>query len=433
MLARVSAAQKGERCKNGDQDKMTIRTLNKLTARGAETAAPGRYGDGGGLYLCVGDGRRSWVFRYTSPTTGKVRETGLGAAGAGAVALKQAREERDRLLKLLRDGLDPLEQRRIAKEDQRRKAHEAAARKTVAEAARAYVALKARGWGHTSVASWTHFAKVDIAAVADLKIEDLGLADIERVVAPLIEQGLLDKAQRAQARLQALLDFAVERGWRPADKRSRWRRIAPNVRRGEEKHHPMVEWRDAPPVLAKLRASHSISALALEFTILSAARAGEALGATFAEFDLDRAIWTIPAKRMKMGVEHVVPLSERALAIVRGLHEHRRHGDGVAAPVFPGRPGRPLNRETLYEQAVRVAPGSSIHGWRASFRSWAADHGVEFELAEMALAHQSGSVVQAYQRSAMVERRRHVMTAWAAYLEHGEPEAKVIPLAARRG
>jgi hypothetical protein len=91
-----------------------------------------------------------------------------------------------------------------------------------------------------------------------------------------------------------------------------------------------------------------------------------------------------------------------------------------------------LNRETLYEQAVRVAPGSSIHGWRASFRSWAADHSVEFELAEMALAHKAGSIVEAYQRSAMVERRRPVMRAWAEFLENGEPEAKVIDLAARR-
>ena len=217
--------------------------------------------------------------------------------------------------------------------------------------------------------------------------------------------------------------------------RSRFSQIAPRPRKGDEpKRHPALNPdRDADAIraaVARLRASPAMSAMALEFVILTAVRVSEALGATWDEFNFDKALWTIPPARMKMGREHSVPLSGRALAILRALHEHR----GRNRHVFPGpRPGRPIARNSAYDQALRVSGGkASPHGWRSTFRSWAAEAGVEFELAEEALAHAKGAIVAAYQRSALVEWRRIVMERWASYLSGEDQMAEVIPLAARR-
>jgi integrase len=416
---------------------MTIRALNRLAASKIDAFKDGNHSDGGGLSLLVtNDGkRRSWVFRYTSPLSGKVREMGLGRAGAGGVSLKQARAERDRLRAMIRDGGDPLEARKQAGEDQRRKAQEQAGKKTVREAAEAYIDQKQREWGASSLAVWRRFAKRDIEPIAGLAIADIGLAEIKRAVMPLIDAGLIAAAKTTQGRLQTLLDFAGEHGWRPEDKRSRFSQIAPKRRKGDpEPHHPaLLPTEDADDIraaVARLRASPSMSAMALEFVILTGVRVSEGAGATWEEIDLDRALWVIPGRRMKMGREHSVPLSDRAVTLLRALHEHRGHGRHV----FRGaRPGQPVARTTIYDQCQRVTDGrASVHGWRATFRSWCSRTGVAFEVAELSLAHLKDKIVGAYDRDEMIERRRVVMQAWANWLE-GPASADVIPLAGRRG
>ena len=226
---------------------MTIRTLNKLTIRQAETAGDGTHSDGGGLNLEVADDskRRSWIFRFTSPVHHRVREMGLGRAagpsGDDGVTLKEARKERDRLKAMIRSGVDPLEARRETAEAQRRKTQEEAGRKTVRQTAEEYIDQKSREWGASSLAVWQRFAKRDIEPIADCAIADLGLVEIKRAVMPFVDAGLIDTAQATQTRLQKLLAYAGEHGWRPEDKRTRFSQIAPKRRKGEEEpHHPAL-------------------------------------------------------------------------------------------------------------------------------------------------------------------------------------------------
>ena len=412
---------------------MTIRTLNKLAANRIDALPDGNWSDGAGLSLFVAGSRRSWIFRFTSPVLGKVREMGLGRAGAGGVSLPSARAERDRLRAMLRNGVDPLESRKAANADQRRIAQEQAGKKTVRQTAKAYFEEKQSGWGASSLAVWLRFAERDIEPIAALPIADLGRDQIKLAVMPFVKAGQIDTARATQTRLQALLDYAGEHGWRPEDRRSRFSQIAPRPRKGDEpKRHPALNPdRDADAiraVVARLRASPTMSAVVLEFVILTAVRISEGLGATWDEIDLDKALWTIPATRMKMGRPHHVPLSDRALDLLRALEAAK----GRERHVFPGaRPGQPMSRSTAYDQCKRVTGGkASPHGWRATFRSWCSETGVAFEVAEACLAHAKSAVVAAYDRTTMIERRRAVHQAWANWLD-GPATAEVIEF--RRG
>jgi integrase len=185
-----------------------------------------------------------------------------------------------------------------------------------------------------------------------------------------------------------------------------------------------MPWREVPAFFAKLKAEpESAASQALAFAILTAARSGEVMGAIWDEIDLDSATWTIPASRMKMGKEHSLPLSDAAVEILRSQAEAR----GRNPHVFRSRlPFKRLSINALSMAMERLGEGMwTVHGFRSSFRSWCADHAVAFEVAEACLAHSSSSVVEAYQRSSMLERRRPVMEAWAAHLG-GETSANVV-------
>jgi integrase len=205
--------------------------------------------------------------------------------------------------------------------------------------------------------------------------------------------------------------------------------IMPKRPSGVDRRHPMLPWQDAPAAFAKMRETHSMSARCLEFIALTAARLTEARAARLGEIDFDAATWTIPSDRMKMrritSEPHVVPLSRQAVALVRELHQVR----GNTALVFAGRtPRKPITPGAVWQFSERVTEGkASPHGWRSTFRTWCADNGVEREVAESALAHSLGGVEAAYNRAAMVERRRPVMAAWADFLD-GASAANVLPL-----
>ena len=414
--------------------------LQKLTTRQAETAGDGKHSAGGGLRLEVADKgkRRSWVFRFTSPVTHKVREMGLGRAagssGDDGVSLKQARDQRDRLRTLMKSGVDPLEARKEVAEAQRRKAQVEAGKKTLREVANEYIAEKSRKWGTSSVNIWRRFAERDIEPIAACAVADIGIAEIKRAVMPLVDADLIDTARLTQMRVQKLLDYAGEHGYRPEDKRSRFSPVAPKPKKGDlANHHPALLPKDDADAIrgavARLRASATMSAMALEFIILTAVRVGEGVGATWDEISFDEALWTIPAARMKMGRGHRVPLSDRALAILKALNAVK----GKNRHVFAGvRPGQGVSRTTVFDQCERVTGGkASPHGWRATFRSWCSKTGVNFEAAELALAHAKGAIVGAYDRDDMIERRRVIMQDWANWLS-GPATADVIPLAGRR-
>jgi integrase len=397
---------------------MATRQLNRLTSRQIGGAKDGWHSDGGGLYLRVSDGgrRRRWVYRFRR--NGKVTEMGLGAADA--VTLAAARDKRKRLGERVEEGLNPLAERR-KKQDQQD------ARKTFAEAGEAFIAREADGWSASSLRAWKRSLGVESKQIAALHVDAIVLADVKRVIQPLVDRGYKVAARRTQNRIEAVLNFSVEHGWREEDKRSAWSPIAGKRRNGDQKHYRALDWREMPALVARLRQNQVIGARTLEFVILTATRLSEARQASWSEINFDKATWSIPASRMKNRAPHEVPLSDRALAHLTELKAHRTSSQFI----FPGHTERsePISSMAVWSLCDRVTEGkASPHGFRSSFRDWCGDTGVPRELAEMALAHSVGSKVEAaYARSSLLERRRPVMQAWADFLAGKAAEAgKVV-------
>jgi integrase len=387
------------------------------------------------LYLRVSDGgrRRSWVFRFV-----KDRETfsmGLGRAGQGGVSLADARDKAKKHNEVIDSGENPLKNRREKEQAE-------AARKTLREAAQAFVEEMNPEWGASSQAIWRRFVDRDIEVIADIPVDTLGREHVKRAVNALY--GQVGKGNRArlpgapaarllQQRISMVLSYASESGWRAENAPARWTMVAKRANGESQRNHPALMPPDGDnerdlalivEAMQRLKRSDSVSARCLEFIALTAVRVGEAANAKWDEFNLRTGTWTIPAFRMKMGrkkpPDHVVPLSERAMAIIGECAKHR-----VNEYVFIGQhDDAPISRNTIHDQCDRVTEGrASPHGWRATFRSWAASQGVSFEVAEAALAHMGGPLKQAYQRSDLREIRRKVMEAYAQFLSGEDANA----------
>ena len=262
-------------------------------------------------------------------------------------------------------------------------------------------------------------------------------------------------ARLLQQRIQKVLEYASENGWRPENARYQWSMVAEEAKDAPERHFPalMPPEENAPPegkderaeerdekdaaliveAINRLRASDSVSARCLEFIALTAVRVSEATGAKWSEFNFKTKVWTIPVARMKVRGkkrrDHTVPLSDRALQIVTEAAE-RRVGDYV----FPGqRDGKPIARNTIFDQCDRVTGGrASPHGWRATFRTWAASNGVSYEAAEICLAHAGGKLAKAYQRGDMLPERRRAMELWSRFLSGDDAETGNVVAFAKR-
>ena len=254
--------------------------------------------------------------------------------------------------------------------------------------------------------------------------------DVLKVLSP-IWLTKSETASRLRGRIERVLDFAKVRGWRTGDNPALWRghlkSILPARQRLARGHHAAMPYRDVPAFLQALQGKEALAARALEYLILTAARSGEVLGATWEEIDFDAAVWTVPAARMKAGREHRVPLSARAVAILKALHEVR-----ISDFIFPGQAkGRPLSG-MAFEMLMRrmKADAFTPHGFRSAFRDWAGD-ATSFprEVAEQALAHRVGDATErAYRRADALEKRRRLMVAWADYCGTVRG-GNVIPLA----
>jgi len=389
----------------------------KLSARRVATAStPGRYADGGGLYLQVGpNGGKAWLFRYSFG--GRRRQMGLGEVDL--VSLAEARERALSARRLVHDGVDPIEDRRARRLTARLKAAKAV---TFADAARRYVAAHEAGWRNPKhVQQWRstletyacpHFGGLPVQAVDT----DLVLRALDPIWRTKPET-----ASRLRGRIEAILDWARVRGLRDGENPARWRGHldallpAPSkVRPGG--HHPALPWREVPAFMSELRVQSGIAARALELLVLTTSRTGEVLGATWDEVDLAGATWTIPARRMKGGRAHRVPLSAPALAVLHKMSAHST--DGL---IFPGRrPDRPLSNMAMPKLLDRMGHGEvTIHGFRSSFRDWAGETS-DFprEVVEQALAHAIGDKVEAaYRRGDLFEKRRELMDSWAAFCD----------------
>jgi integrase len=408
--------------------------MGKLNPQAVTRATkPGMYGDGGGLYLQVGPGgAKSWIYRFT--LNGKQRYFGLGSA---AIPLRRARELAAEARQLRAEGIDPIEHRR----SERLAAQVASAKvMTFQQCAEAYIAAHESGWHNPKHRAQWHstLATYVYPVFGSLPVGEVNTGLVLQCLQP-IWSSKIETASRLRGRVESILDWAKVAEYRSGENPARWRghldKLLPargKVRKVE--HYAALPYAQMPGFIAELRCRQGVSALALELTILCASRTGEAIGARWDEFDLPAGIWTIPVKRMKKsGNAHRVPLSSRAVEIIRSRYEKRE-----SEFVFPGaRIGQPLSKTAMLKLLELMGRADlTVHGFRSSFRDWAAEcTSFPAEVAEMALAHTVGSAVEkAYRRGDLFEKRRALMAAWSDYCTRPADDAgKVVPFAISRG
>jgi integrase len=389
-----------------------------LTAKRVErNKKPGRYRCGlvKGLLLQISDaGAKSWVLRYERH--GRERMMGLGSASE--FTLKEARERARAARQLLADGIDPLTQKRAAKEAARLAEQR---RLTFGEAAQRYFDQNESKWRSAShreqfLSSLRAFA----SALAGMDVTAIGTADVLRVLDP-IWKTKTETASRVRNRIEAVIDWAVVRGHRPPGTNpARWkghldqvlpapRKVAPIV------HHKAMAYAAVPSFAAELAKRQSSAARALQFLILMAARSGEVLGAQWSEIDFDSKTWIIPGHRMKGGREHRQPLSEAALDLLRALPRE----DGNPFLFVGGRTGSGLTNMSLFLLMGRLGLSgvATVHGFRSAFSDWAHERtSHSAHTIELSLAHRVGNETErAYRRTDMIAKRRQLMEAWARF------------------
>lgn len=390
---------------------------------------PGLNAVGGvaGLHLQVAPtGGRTWVLRVV--VAGKRRDMGLG--GFPDVSLAGAREKARAARLQVEQGVDPIEQRREARNVLM--ASRASA-KTFDECVTGLLAAREGEWRNAKHRwQWENTLKTLASPIMGaLRVSDIKLAHVLDVLQP-IWSNKTETASRLRGRIEAVLDWAAARGYRDGANPARWKghldQLLPRPSRiAKPKHYAALSADAMPEFLTRLRASEGTGARALELAILTVARSGEVRGAKWAEIDLDAAVWTVPAERMKMKKEHRVPLSPQAVKLLRTL-PHVKDQELV----FPAPRGGVLSDMALVAVMRRMGVDAVPHGFRSTFRDWAAERtNFPHELAEMALAHAIESKVEAaYRRGDMLAKRAAMMGEWATFCETPTPKktAKVTPI-----
>jgi integrase len=392
------------------------RVLGKLSAaRVAKLAKRGRYSDGGGLWLQISKwDTRAWVFRWERD--GRERMMGLGATGTLTLANARERARRCRLMVL--DGVDPIEQR-TAERSQRRV--EAAKSATFQECAEQYIASHRAGWRNAKHAEqWAStLRRFAFPVFGNMPVNAIDTTLVMRVLEPIWRE-MPETGSRVRGRIESVLDWARVRAFCAGDNPARWRghlsKLFPSRRKVRAtRHHPSLAYGEVPGFMAQLRERQGTAARALEFLILTGARTSEALGATWAEVDTEARLWTVPANRTKAGREHRVPLSAGAM---RALSAPGRS----EAPLFA------IGRTAILEIMRAMRPGYVPHGFRSSFRDWAAERtNFPREVCEAALGHAVGDAVErAYRRGDLFEKRRKLMDAWATFCAKAGSDSAVV-------
>ena len=398
---------------------------------------PGRYGDGHGLYLQImPSGVKSWLLRYERDG----RERWLGLGPLHTFSLAEARERARKARQQLLDGIDPVEAKRQAKAE---RALAAAKTMTFEEAAREYHKQNEPRWKNKKVvAQWLKVMEDYVFPV----IGRLAVGDIDTgLVLKVLERehpkrkkslwlAVPETAGRIRQRIENVLDWATTRGYRAGENPARWRGHLDNVLPAHGQvvrveHHPALPYGAVPAFVADLRLREGIAARALELTILTAARTGEVIGAKWDEVDLDNAVWTVPVDRMKGGKQHRVPLSDRAVELLKALP---REDDNEHIFIGPSK-GAGLSNMAMAAVLKRMGrDGITVHGFRSTFRDWAAETtGYDNHIVEMALAHVIGNAVEkAYRRGDLFAKRRRLMDDWAHYCAIGQvaTEPNVMPI-----
>lgn len=388
--------------------------LNKLTAISVRNARmPGKLGDGGGLYLQISRwNTKAWIFRFK--INGKGREMGLGSEAD--VSLAKAREIAMQCRLLLKDGIDPIENRKSIVHGNQ---ISAAKRITFMECSSAFIDSQRAGWrNHKHVAQWSNtLARYAHPVIGKLPVSEVDTSLVVKILEP-IWKTKTETASRVRGRVESVLDWAKVRGYREGENPARWRGHLDKLfpRRSQVasvEHHKALHYNELPQFMGSLNQQLGVANLALEFVILTVVRTGEMREAKWDEFDMKNATWTIPASRMKAKKIHRVPLVKRALEIA---HEMK---DTFESPyVFPGdTPNGPLSDNAMLALLERMSVDVTVHGFRSTFRDWVAEctNHPSF-LAEAALAHTIKNKVEAaYQRGDLFDKRRLLMQDWESF------------------
>ncbi len=385
-------------------------TIGKLTVRQVDTLPDGFHSDGGNLYLRVKGGSRAWVYRYKDK--GRVRELGLGSTSIRK--LKEVRAMAEAMRKACADGRDPSELLRDKPVE--------AISMTFEQCAQDLIEAKRAGWKNAKHAQqWINTLRDYAFPVIGNKVPaEVNLTDVKKILLP-IWATKTETATRLRQRIEAVLDYAaVHDLCDGARNPARWKgvlnKVLPEpVKLNSREHHPAAPYADVPRIMSVLHGKSHVSAYCLRFTILTAARSGEARGATWDEIDLDAKVWTIPAQRMKASRPHRVPLSDATMDI---LAEMQLWKTGNNANVFPGARGGLLSDVAMNKTLRSVVTGVTVHGFRSSFRDWGAEQtSFSSGVLEIALAHVNANKVEAaYQRSDLFELRGKLMQVWAAFV-----------------
>ena len=389
----------------------------KLSARKVETAKTGRHGDGRGLYLYVKPtGARSWVLRYQ--VQGKRHDLGLGAYPD--VTLAMAREKATEARRLILGGDDPIVKRSQAQP------------KTFKDAALELIENKRSGWKNAKhAAQWTSTLEAYVfPTLGAMQVTKIATADVIGVLKPIWSQKP-ETANRVRQRIEAVLDYASALGIREGDNPARWRghldNLLPKPKKVRAvKHHPALLHTDIADFMNKLSKRSGVSAHALTFTILTAARSGETRGMTWAEVDLENGVWTIPAERMKAGKEHRVPLSSTAIVQLgpRGQDTDLVFGSETKT-------GKPISNMAMTALLRRMGYNDiTVHGFRSTFRDWAGETtSFPREVIEAALAHGIKDKAEAaYARSDLFDKRRDLMQAWTNKASPNKTTTNIVAL-----
>jgi integrase len=424
-----------------------MRPIGKLKALTvAREKRPGVYGDGGGLWLQVtGAGAKSWIFRYwvperdpatgellRDPATGKIRgvtrEMGLGSCTV--VSLEDARRRALECRQLREKGIDPIEARRGAKVQA---VLEQAKSVKFSDAAVSYIASHKAGWrSDRHAAQWPQtLSAYAYPVIGDVPVQAINTALVMKVLEP-VWTTKPETASRLRGRIESVLSWATVRGYRTGENPARWRGhldhlLAARAKVARVEHHAAMPHAEVAGFMRDLRRQDGVAARALEFLVLTATRVGEVIGARWGEIDMLDKTWTVPAERMKAQREHRVPLSPRALEILKALP---RESDFV----FPDGRDRALSNKAMLRLLVkRMARPVTVHGFRSCFRVWAAEQtNFPSEVAEAALAHVvSNKVIEAYRRTDFFDRRRRLMDEWARFCGKPAPahaDKKVVSL-----
>jgi integrase len=402
------------------------RKIAELSARAVDALkSPGRHAVGPtGLYLVIREtGARSWALLFS--LGGKRREMHIGGADAAGLSLKQAREAVATYRASLAGGRDPVVDRIAARRQQ-------AEIPTFAKMADDVIASLEKGFRNQKHRQqWRNTLATYCKGFSRKRIDQIGTDDVLGALKP-IWQAKPETASRVRGRIEKVLDAAKAQGFRSGENPAAWRGhlalLMPPARpQGTRSHHKAMPYGDVAAFMRDLEARPAMAALALRFTILTAARTGETLGARWSEIDVEGKVWTVPASRMKAKREHRVPLTDDALAVLEMAAAKGRPASGF---VFPGMiKGKSLSNVAMDMLLRRAKQDCTVHGFRSAFRDWAGEE-THFprELAEAALAHVIGDKAeQAYRRGDALEKRRALMAAWAGYLA-GDAPSNVVPL-----